>query len=126
MAFGFTIRNQFDLLQPVQHPKSINKPKSSHRQFQLEERVQSRNCQSLGNLQYLVELDKVYIIKRHLNQLKGTDVSFQKPNQHVTWTPTIIISSMQTKHIPSNAPSVISVQSQEAHESSSEEQAFSG
>ncbi|KAK7575685.1 hypothetical protein V9T40_011971 [Parthenolecanium corni] len=96
MVFGSTIRNRFDLLKPKQVTKSI-KPKPTIRSFQLGERVQSRNYQSstqwkygtvverLGHLHYLIELDDGYVIKRHVDQLRSTDVDLQKPVRQVSF-----------------------------------------
>lgn len=104
MVFGETIRNRFDLLNPHQPAKS-SKLKPCVRKFELGERVQSRNYQSsklwkygtvverLGNLHYLIELDDGYVIKRHLNQLRSTDVERDKPKPHVSFAPVLLPKS---------------------------------
>ncbi|XP_065224383.1 uncharacterized protein K02A2.6-like [Planococcus citri] len=105
LVFQKDINTRLNLLLPKNANPPSQKSNLKVKTFKLGERVQSRNYTSsslwkygvivekLGKLHYLVELDDGYIIKRHVDQLRSTEVEkFKKAVQF----------SSEVKHPKSN------------------------
>lgn len=96
MVFGRNIRNRLDLLKPCMQRKTATSYDQNIRHLKIGQRVLSRNYQSsnqwkfgtvkkcLGKLHYEIQLDNGYVIKRHINQLKTTEVNRDR-TKHVTF-----------------------------------------
>lgn len=94
LYFNRQIRIQLDALRPIKHTRS-NGHIPGTRRLSMGERVQARHIENnrlvwklgtvtrkMGRLHYLVKLDDGYELKRHINQLKKTQVQ-QRQQRHV-------------------------------------------
>ena len=114
IMFGYNIRTKLDLIRPQTRCKNNAAIPKCKKTYKVGSRVQSRNyfgtlmwkygtiTKQLGKLHFLVQLDDGRIIKRHINQLRSSDVS--KP-LHSTLPSSKGFSNQSTHyHVPEHGP----------------------